>query len=78
MTIEEKIAAYAAKLKAKEQEENARYSSLKAALKDVVREIDALPEGRAKTSLKPLYGRCIAFIDGEKYFTRNRKGGDEE
>lgn len=76
-SIEEQVEIYKAKLLAKQAEKEASMSSLYEAAKAFCAEYESLDNGATKTTLKPVYGRLQAFINGVPYFTRNRAKGDE-
>ena len=75
MDIEKRLAEYKAKLlaeQAKKANERAPYIEAAKIFLDAVKDA----KGETARELAPVVGRLNAFINGEKYFTRNRGGKD--
>lgn len=73
MDIEKRLAEYKAKLlaeEAKKANERASYIEAAKTFLDAVKDI----KGETARELAPVVGRLKAFINGEKYFTRNKGG----
>lgn len=67
MTIQEKIAAYAAKLEKKEQDKKTAAAAVIDAANAFITAYNACHVASVKRELTTVYGRLTAFVNGEKY-----------
>ena len=72
MTIQEKIAVYAAKLEKQEQDKKAAAASVYEAANAFITAYDTCPVASVKRELATVYGRLTAFVKGEKYAPKGK------
>ncbi len=76
MTIDEKIAAYKAKVEKQEQDKKSFTAAVIDTAYAFITAYNACPVASVKRQLSPVYGRLTAFVKGEKYGPAG-KGGNK-